>query len=416
MAKLWVKFKSNPFRVSTDDCLDVNDFLKACKKELPSKLGSYSICQLSLSTTANGTSLCPGLLLSEIPGSSENSCSHPLFITAIDISPPSTQPTQAHLASFTPCRVLFYINLCNATMQDGCLVFQYLAPLTALGRIYVRESYQSIVADILDPAKVFQHPAPSISNQPPSIKRYTSKAIITGTPGIGKSLLLFYLLWRLVKDGKRVLIMYCHDVVYYDGNGGVFGFDFRGLPSTLDDSFWNADLWCLFDDRNKQLANLCALPYSKCSFVLSTYLNRDLVNDFKKPPVPQIFYMPPWTESELEVIAPYFPYADDWRGRFKILGGIPRHVLEVPKERPTQLIQSACIQCSLDECTRIIGLNSTIDNNAVQFLIHITSVAPFTRPRIVYASDAVSEVIAERKGEEAKSRMAEFLINANETL
>jgi hypothetical protein len=60
MSKLWVKFgRNNATRVSTEDCEIVDDFLKACKKELSSKLGSYDVDQLSLSNTDGGTPFQP---------------------------------------------------------------------------------------------------------------------------------------------------------------------------------------------------------------------------------------------------------------------------------------------------------------------------------------------------------------------
>ena len=96
-----------------------------------------------------------------------------------------------------------------------------------------------------------------------------NKAIITGTPGIGKSLFLIYFLWKLVKEGKRVLFIYHPFNIYYDGNSGVFMLD--KLPSIIDFSFWNDTLWCLFDAKGKKkptsttsrmdcARSLCRLP------------------------------------------------------------------------------------------------------------------------------------------------------------
>ena len=80
MSKLWVRFGHyNPTRVSTKDCDNVDDFLKACKKELPSKLGSYDIDQLSLSTTVGGPPLEP-----DAPLPSQNTAKTPLIIRVAD--------------------------------------------------------------------------------------------------------------------------------------------------------------------------------------------------------------------------------------------------------------------------------------------------------------------------------------------
>jgi hypothetical protein len=82
--------------------------------------------------------------------------------------------------------------------------------LDNLKDLYIRESYRTIASGI----------NPGIN-----------KTIITGTPGIGKSLFLMYLLWKLVKEGKRVLFIYHPFNIYYDGQGGVFMLD--KIPSPL---------------------------------------------------------------------------------------------------------------------------------------------------------------------------------------
>jgi hypothetical protein len=86
-----------------------------------------------------------------------------------------------------------------------------------------------------------------------------------------------------------------------------------------------------------------------------------MVNDFKKPPVPQVFYMPTWTMAELEVIAPSFPNGNhEWCDHFTILGGIPQYVLEDIKWTPTAILEAACKICLLDDCIKEIGLDSII--------------------------------------------------------
>ncbi|KAI8893338.1 hypothetical protein BC833DRAFT_608690 [Globomyces pollinis-pini] len=76
MRNLWIKFKTNnATKVSTEECQDVDDFLKACKKELPSTLGSYDVSQLCLSTTVGGAPLQP-----DGPIPAQNTEKAPLFI------------------------------------------------------------------------------------------------------------------------------------------------------------------------------------------------------------------------------------------------------------------------------------------------------------------------------------------------
>jgi hypothetical protein len=115
-----------------------------------------------------------------------------------------------------------------------------------------------------------------------------------------------YLLWKLVKDGKRVLFIYGTFNIYYDGKGGVLWFASGYLPLDNDVSFWHHSLWCLFDAKRKDVADLNRLPQELSTFIVSTSPRREMVNDFKKPPAPQFFYMPIWTKTELEVIGPLF--------------------------------------------------------------------------------------------------------------
>jgi hypothetical protein len=239
------------------------------------------------------------------------------------------------------------------------------------------------------------------------------KVIITGTPGIGKSLFLFYLLWKLVvKEGKRVLIMYGESNIYYDGKGGVCTLE--TIPSAAHYSFWNDEpLWCLFDSKGKNEAYLGHIPYDRCNFILSTSPRRELINDFKKSHAPQYFYMPLWNETELETIAPMFPHVTEteWRNRFDVLGGIPRNVLEDTTRNPTQMLEAACTECSLEDCMKKVGLDSTISEKSkvIHSLIHMTSMSPYTEHSVCYASKTALTVIVNRKGFEAKQKLRNLL-------
>ena len=314
----------------------------------------------------------------------------------VAVPPPSVQPSlqihQPHI--FPPCQVQFFNNICNATEIDGgsWITFEQNMPNANLNRLYIRESYRTIASRILEVNGI-------------------QKAIITGTPGIGKSLFLVYLLWQLIKERTRVLFIYYPFNIYHDGNGGVFEFESSSLPSAIDYSFWNESLWCLFDAKFKKEADLAGLRVGLSTIILSTSPRREMVNDFKKPPVPQIFNMPIWTEAELEAIAPLFPHATKWRERFSILGGIPRHVLEDTTQSPILMLEAACADCSLDDCIKKIGINSTITGKSkvIHSLVHMTSDPPFTNSSVCYASQTALDTICRQKGMEAKHQMQNLL-------
>jgi hypothetical protein len=258
---------------------------------------------------------------------------------------------------------------------------------TTLRSLYVRESYRIIAS---------------------SISTAIHKTIVTGTPGIGKSIFLIYFLWTLVKGRQRVLFIYHPDIIYFDGKGGVF--ELEMIPPAAEHSFW-ADLWCLFDAKHKSEFYLDRLPYNRLMFVLSTSPRRNMINDFKKPPCPQTFVMPIWTQSELQMIASKFPNVTDWYERFQILGGVPRHVLEEGGINPIKMITDACNQCTLDDCISAISLNSILTerNKVIHILVHINSTQPFTESSVSYASQKVMDIIAATYQLKAKHKMKTLL-------
>ena len=219
------------------------------------------------------------------------------------------------------CTIPFFTTIHNAVECDEFIMFGGNIPLTTLNKMYVRESYRMIASSIL----------PDIN-----------KAIIIGTPGIGKSLFLIYLLWKLVKERKRILFIYHSYNIYYDGEGGVFSLPSHDLPSDANDLFWNETLWCLFNAEEKDRIRFGQCPYPFCTFVVSISPGGNMLKEFRKPPVPRVFYMPLWTDAEMTKIASsLFPWRQDWRYRFKILGGIPRDVLEETSQRPRKILEHA---------------------------------------------------------------------------
>jgi hypothetical protein len=183
------------------------------------------------------------------------------------------------------------------------------------------------------------------------------------------------------------------------------------MPTPSNSDFWNKGLWCLFDAKNKKDTDLSKIPYDLCTCIVSTSPRREMLNDFKKSLNPEAFVMPLWTEAELEAIAPLFPNSHDWRNRFEILGGIPRKVLENTKETPTQILEGACSDCTLDDCIKKIGKYSRIteSSKAVHALVHMSSVPPYTNSSVCYASPTAVQIIVRNKEVLAKLRMRDLL-------
>ena len=237
--------------------------------------------------------------------------------------------------------------------------------------------------------------------------------IVTGTPGIGKSLFLLFFLWNLLKENKRVIFIFSPDIIYFDNRGNIsrlekdnFDFVHKGID------FWNRDLWCLFDAKDQK--DLMGIPYIRCNFILSMSPRRDLINDFVKEAEYTTFYMPIWKESELKNIFAWYPKAIKyWEDRFKILGGIPRFVLEKLQDTASDLLTEAIRECTLDDCIKTIGLKSQLTEKSKYShrLVHMTSKFPYEESSVEFASDYAFELICQKHNDEAQQKMNNLLIS-----
>ncbi|OWY91922.1 Crinkler (CRN), partial [Phytophthora megakarya] len=295
-----------------------------------------------------------------------------------------------------PRRDPFFSQFSTVDQVGGWLQFSAQLPLTERNTLYVRSSYKSIANQALlkvDPIR----------------RKY---AVVTGTPGIGKSVFVYYVMWRLIKDKKRVLFFASDGNFYFDG---TTMFTYEALPSKSNLQFWSTDLWCLVDSVDP--TSIPGLPYLGCSILLASSPRRDCIGEFKKlVPTPDVFYMPLWTKEEVAEIAPMYPSAADvWQNRFECLGGVPRLVLQDIRKDPQELLTNACTSCSLDDCIMLVSIDSEISSKTkiVQTLIHIHSQEPYQDDEVVYASDLAMSVIVRTKWVLVRAKLQQLLATSD---
>ena len=180
------------------------------------------------------------------------------------------------------------------------------------------------------------------------------------------------------------------------------------LPGPEDLNFWTPDLWCLFDAKEKPNDALSRIPYEDCNIVLSTCPRPDLVNDFKKAYC-TTYYMPVWEEREMRSIATCFTQPT-WESRFAIRGGVPRLVFENGDD-PYLLLEQACCECDLQDCTKIIGFNSKVSDKhkLPHVIVHMSSSEPHTGRWVQYASNPAMATIIRLKRVDARRNMPSLL-------
>ncbi|KAG2783694.1 hypothetical protein PC112_g24748 [Phytophthora cactorum] len=203
------------------------------------------------------------------------------------------QGTSATLVSdggvFDHCIHPFFSKFQTVYQVGDWLEFSSLLPLTKRQKLYIRSSYR-VIAD------------QALLNPDGNMVKY---AVVTGTPGVGKSVFVYYVMWRLIKDKKRVLFITRQPPIYFDGSTIH---ECKQLPYSGNQQFWSPDLWCLVDSVDP--TNVAGMPIECCSVLLSSTPRRDCISEFKKlAPTPDVFYMPLWTKEELATIAPMYPHA-----------------------------------------------------------------------------------------------------------
>ncbi|KAG3161418.1 hypothetical protein PI126_g6450 [Phytophthora idaei] len=293
---------------------------------------------------------------------------------------------------FDHCSDPFFSQFPTVDEVNSWLQFPALLPLTERQTLYIRSSYKSIAAQAL-------------SKVDPNRRKY---AVITGTPGVGKSVFVYYVMWRLIKDKKRVLFTTRQPPIYFDGSTIH---ECKQLPYSGNQQFWSPDLWCLVDSVDP--TNVVGMPIERCSVLLASTPRRDCIGEFKKlVPTPDVFYMPLWTTEELATIAPMYPHAAAaWQNRFECLGGVPRLVLQDIGTNPQALLMSACSSCSLDDCIMLVSIYSEINSKTkiAQISIHIHSQEPYREYKVVYASDLAMQLIVRTKWRLDRAKLQSLL-------
>ena len=187
----------------------------------------------------------------------------------------------------------------------------------------------------------------------------------------------------------------------------------ESLPLIGDRTFWNEELWCLFDAKMKVEYDLSPFPYEECNFVLSTSPRRGIFNDFKKAPPVRYVYMPTWLEDEMGSVAPLFggPAQARWMDRFAVLGGVTRLVFEVHDCDATSIVMDACTNTNLQGIINRIWSQAvfTERNNLIHALIHITSDAICSDSSLQFASNVAMTIVVARLSREMKQKIRTFL-------
>jgi hypothetical protein len=231
---------------------------------------------------------------------------------------------------------------------------------------------------------------------------------LTGTPGIGKSIFLFYILWRLANaESTKTVILHRRS-----DRGNIFIFQNNGcrVACNLDriDGFLNdPSTWYLTD------ALLESPDESKAvTIVVSSPARRYYSEFLKRSHVAPLHYLPTWSLEELQLVAPFYPITEtDIKDRYNMIGGIPRYVIE-KKDDLDELIRHAVGRIEIKKFPLIVSgsvsKEDQVSHLIVQFVVDTASYLKFTlQMASSYATEKAMELFISNQEEEMKR----FILN-----
>jgi hypothetical protein len=384
--KLWVEckiaeetFKS---KVSIEGCVDVDDFIKKIRNE--SQLGIPKDSKVTLCTPSGTT-----IEINESSSSllSGNSFTNPLHVQVSALPLITIKPApDADLTSF-------WNSLRQMSAKKDFLEFPLMINLIEESNqtVYIRRAYEDLFNIIIN------------NLNPEKPKKRVHRMAITGTPGVGKSTFLLYVLWRLahMETTKTVILRRHMDekaILVFQNDGCWVTLDDKDLYILLKD----AATWYLADTLDpppgqvNAVTILVASPARRHYEAFGRYLN-----------TPPLHYFPIWSLEELKLLADaYSRDLKDIEERYYKIGGIPRYVLEKDHNLKT-VIRSAVGRLAIEKFPLIasgsVSKEDQVSHLIVQFVVDTTSYQDFTlQMASSYATEMAMEVFLQNQEEEVK--------------
>jgi hypothetical protein len=178
--------------------------------------------------------------------------------------------------------------------------------------------------------------------------------ILTGSPGIGKSLCsLYFCLQLIVKKLAKYVIMTTttfedKTVVWDIAEQKIYKFESGHSKKIVDLLADEPDAWLLLDGPNKKKVHRdYHLELGKSIWFLSP--NKDIIVPLETKSSAKVYYMPPWTLDELKVCNQCL-YKVKWTvfyERYNYFGGIPRYVFGSFQDKYQAYVEEALLRSDI---------------------------------------------------------------------
>jgi GTPase SAR1 family protein len=225
------------------------------------------------------------------------------------------------------------------------------------------------------------------------------KIVISGTPGIGKTLFLIYCTHELVVNQRKTVYLTMKGsrfnyIISHDGYRRL-GLESVEMPEGL--------CWYYLVDSVEPYLVTCSLT------MLSVSPRMKFANEFRK--AANIYYMPLWKWEEIQTLVNSCRVKIDvsanvLRHRFEVLNGVPRKLF-MTQHTPEEMIELALAESKIES---LMTAPETTDNKEnVSHLLIVRTTEDFIHFQAEYASRYVSERVFKAMKEIAKKQMYSFV-------
>jgi hypothetical protein len=232
--------------------------------------------------------------------------------------------------------------------------------------------------------------------------------IITGTPGVGKSVFLFYVLWRLsqMEETEAVILRRHLDrgrIFVFTKHGGFMTTKDVDIDPLLD----KESTWYLTDTLDPPPGIAVATTLLVCSPARKHY------SQFLKLGGTIKLYMPLWSWSEFLRAAPtYNVNAKDLASRYKYFGGVARYVLE-REVNPVKFLRESLNRIdSFSLKTLLLDPGEEEYEKLVHSIIHYEVDPDYSGFQVRLASSYVTERLLEKFVKYRRQELVQFIIDS----
>jgi hypothetical protein len=240
----------------------------------------------------------------------------------------------------------------------------------------------------------------------------TSKMAITGNPGAGKSVFLYYVMWRLSKETSTEDIILNRE----KDNGRIYVFTKRSCYMTrdigkLDGLLSTSSTWYLTDTLNS-----CPGDVIKAKTIVVSSPARKHYKDFLKyGETAPLHYMPIWTLDELLAARHIYNLSEkEVESHYYKIGGIARYVLE-KRENIDSIIASAINRLDIKKFDLIASGDMEQDDRISHLIVHYDVDSTFCEKSLIMGSTFITELALERFIKEEEATLKRFLTSAKHT-